>query len=183
MGDARCSSNEWKLWEPFHNFSHIPFPSQIAPSIPGIFHLIQIGIIASFLCSHPSRITHRGQGFPWRKERRRRGKAEKLLRSQKPISMTDCLARPTRLSGRTADYAHSQQEFGSSRSHAISYLPGLGRRREQETFPVVWWERERHLPSTFPGLRETRSKNIVPFPSHFLCNCQNHGQRTFQGRF
>ena len=74
----------------------------------------------SFLCSHPSRITHRGQGFPWRKERR--GKAEKLLRSQKPISMTDCLARPTHLSGRTADYAHSQQEFGSSRSHAISYL-------------------------------------------------------------
>ena len=73
-------------------------------------------------------------------ERERRGKAEKLLRSQKPISMTDCLARLTHLSGRTADYAHSQQEFGSSRSHAISYLavavaacrPWL----EQET--LVW---------------------------------------------
>ena len=94
----------------------------------------------SFLFSHPSRITHRGQGFPWRKERR--GKAEKLLRSQKPISMTDCLARPTHLSGRTADYAHSQQEFGSSRSHAISYLAlESGGRNGQETLPV-WWELE-----------------------------------------
>ena len=118
--------------------SHIPFPSQIGSlsltnSIPGIFHVIQIGIIgfpsSSSLCSlpHPSRITHRGQGFPWRKERK--SKAEKLLRSQEPISMTDCPPSPD---CRT-DYAHSQQEFGSSRSHAISYLTttlGLGRNRK-----------------------------------------------------
>ena len=95
------------------------------PPFPAFSTLFKLGSSSfpSFLCSHPSRITHRGQGFPWRKERRRRGKAEKLLRSQKPISMTDCLARPTHLAaGRTADYAHSQQESGSSRSHAISYL-------------------------------------------------------------
>ena len=128
------------------------------PPFPAFSTLFKLGSSSfpSFLCSHPSRITHRGQGFPWRKERR--GKAEKLLRSQKPISMTDCLARPTHLSGRTADYAHSQQEFGSSRSHAISYLAldEGGNRKPCQCGGS----------SRFPGLREIRSKNIVPFTSN-----------------
>ena len=114
-----------------------------AAPFPAFSTLFKLGIGFLLSLPHPSRITHRGQGFPWRKERK--GKAEeKLLRSQKPISMTDC---PDCLTDSHPDYAHSQQEFGSSRSHAISYLSDDVRPwKEQETL-AARWERERCLPS------------------------------------
>ena len=147
---------------------HIPFPSQIGAPFPAFSTLFKLGSVSSSFSPspslpHPSRITHRGQEFPWRKERKSKPerKEEKLLRSQKPISMTDC---PDCLTDSHPDYAHSQQEFGSSRSHAISYLSDddvdVRPWKEQETL-AARWERERCLPARYPGLRELRPKNTV----------------------